>query len=225
MKKLVLGFALSALVLGCNHPYQYIETRQSYKDPNDTIVEKAVVIEAPNNDLAYEQAYEQWLRSCYAYDGVVEYVAELTREAPQVNKPIGFVLLNKKGEDVAKSLDPSTIAIIEQRLNERDERLRQEETATEITRGTSTGPTDYYIAKEGYGAITKKGLEDLVRYLSHNDIPSAQKMLIRGELVPLEVGMGVYMLDYGFAKCKVEISDGPYKGTVVYVITEFVSKR
>ena len=225
MNKLISALALLVIVMGCNHPYQYIETRQSYKDPNDTVIEKAVVIKAPNNNLAYEQAYEQWLRSCYAYDGVVEYVAELRGEAPQINKPISFVLLNKKGEDVAKSLDPGTITIIEQKLNERDERLRQEETAKEATRGTSTGTTDYYISKEGYGAITKKALDELVRYLSHNDIQSAQKMLIRGELVPLEVGMGVYMLDYGFAKCKVEISDGPYKGTVVYVITEFVSKR
>ena len=222
MNKHISSLALLVIVMGCNHPYQYIETCESYE--GEMVIRDAVIIDAQNDSLAYEQAYDKWLGSCYSYNYVADFTAELGRET-QLDKPISFALLNKDGEDITKSLNPRTINNIEQRLDEREKRLRQEETTTETTLGSSSGPTNYYISKEGYGAKTKKALNDLVRYLSHNDISSARQMLARGELVPLEVGMGVYLLDYGVAQCKVEISDGPYKGTIVYVITEYVAKR
>ena len=188
------------------------------------VQQDAVIITAKNDSLAYEQAYDKWLGSCYAYNHVADDLSKLGMDT-HLDKPISFALLNKDGEDVAKSLNPRTITNIEQRLDEREKRLRQKDAETETIHGSSSGQTDYYISKDGFGAKSKKALSDLVRYLSHNDISSARQMLARGELVPLEVGMGVYLLDYGVAQCRVEISDGPYKGSIVYVITEYVAKR
>jgi len=215
------------VIVGCGNqpepsPYQYFETEirdkiEREKEPKEIL--------AINDSTAYEEAYTNFCASRKAYTSMASWNKEVEG---LVGRPVSFKLFDKMGNDVRTKLAESTILSIESRIE--NSFKPNEPTETQSSSNTaspkmSSSNSSFYISKACYGAKSKDALNDLVRHLSNNDIASAKRQLSRGELIPLNVGTAVEMINYGFANCKVEIVEGSYSGEVVYVITEFIGKR
>ena len=223
MKKYL--WTLLFVIFGCgNQPepsvYLYFETEIRDKKEKEIAPKEILAI---NDSIAYDEAYAKYCISRKVYTEI----ASLGKEAANsAGKPVSFKLLDEMGNDVRSTLAESTILAIESR-NEKS--FKPDEPSNTNYSPNTTSPSKsnstFYISRECYGAKSKDALNALVRHLSNNDISSAKRQLSRGELIPLNVGTAVEMINYGFANCKVEIVEGSYSGEVVYVITEFIGKR
>lgn len=75
-----------------------------------------------------------------------------------------------------------------------------------------------------YGAFTKEDLNELSRHVTNDNPAGAAIQLAKGEIVELEKGTEVILVDYGLTMCKVDVVSGENSGATVYVITEFISR-
>ena len=76
----------------------------------------------------------------------------------------------------------------------------------------------YVVTTKCGGATSKEAEKRFTKYSVNGDIKAIDEMMLRGELIPLQEGEEVIMLDLGFITSKVRTS----RGIVVYVDTEYL---
>lgn len=120
MKKFIF-FALSAfLLLSCNQSadtqkYQYIEIQQeqTFLSQGEQVETEPVVVDAPNDTIAYMKAMELFVQSNKKNVDMIESGAE------KFMTPLGFKLLDKDGKDITKTIEFNTKTQYENELFER----------------------------------------------------------------------------------------------------------
>lgn len=98
---------------------------------------------------------------------------------------------------------------------------RNEETYNRGAYSSSGSSYDYIVTQKCGAAISKDAEKRFARYSVNGDTDGINRMLLNGELVVLQSGDEVKMLDLGFSISKVRTS----RGQTVYVDTEFLSKK
>lgn len=83
---------------------------------------------------------------------------------------------------------------------------------------SAKGGNIYVVTTKCGGATSKAAEKRFTKYSVNGDIEAIDEMMLRGELIPLQKGEEVIMLDLGFITSKVRTS----RGIVVYVDTEYL---
>ena len=83
---------------------------------------------------------------------------------------------------------------------------------------SAKGGNIYVVTTKCGGATSKAAEKRFTKYSVNGDIEAIDEMMLRGELIPLQKGEEVIMLDLGFITSKVRTSHG----IVVYVDTEYL---
>ena len=112
MKK-VLFLAVTMIFISCNRTYKYVETIKekslfgnSYEEKNDD----PETISAPNDSLAYLEAYKKFYISVKAHLETEKMLGEV------FSMPIHFTLYNSKNEEINPYINPETLDEIEKRI-------------------------------------------------------------------------------------------------------------
>lgn len=79
----------------------------------------------------------------------------------------------------------------------------------------------YVVTTKCGGATSKEAEKRFTKHSVNGDIKAIDEMMMKGELIPLQKGEEVIMLDLGYVTSKVRTSCG----NVVYVDTEYLRKR
>ena len=82
--------------------------------------------------------------------------------------------------------------------------------------------SEYAIKTFCYAAKTEDALDEMMLHLANHDPAGTAVQLARGELVELDEGARVLLVDYSRTMCKVKIVSGLNSGTVAYVTKDFI---
>ena len=96
----------------------------------------------------------------------------------------------------------------------------QSETAITIEASAS-----WYIKTDCFAATTESAFDELTRACNRKDQDAVMRMVQRGTVAVLSKGTSVDMVKYGFAKCRIQVLSGSYRGSYLYIASEFVDSK
>lgn len=83
----------------------------------------------------------------------------------------------------------------------------------------------WYIKTECFAATSESAFDELTRACNRKDQDAVMRMVQNGKVAVLSKGTSVDMIKYGFAKCRIRVLSGSYRGSYLYVASEFVNSK
>ena len=89
----------------------------------------------------------------------------------------------------------------------------------------SEAGASWYIKTDCFAATSESAFDELTRACVRKDQDAVMRMVQRGSVAVLSKGTSIDMVKYGFAKCRIQVLSGSYKGAYLYIASEFVDSR
>ncbi len=98
-------------------------------------------------------------------------------------------------------------------------------TNNSIEHTSVSSSTYWYITTDCFAATTTSAFDEMTKACNRKDQNALMRMVQNGYVAVLSKGTSVDMIKYGFAQCRIKVLSGSYRGSYLYIASEFVDSK